>query len=198
MQRAAPLVVAGGVGRSAMDAMPARAARRDRVPGFRRTKLPEKSRASVRTEQSRKNAAGRRRSCPEGAEEEVGCGLEALRRTLGRSAAGRPFFPLSGVARGAALCGWWAGRLDGCGSSSEWSAAECRRSPAPSFRETVDRSAPCFRSSGTRVVCLATKERRRRAAWKGGGRSAPVFGFLPLPRGLRGAAPWWRGGMAVS
>ena len=48
--------------------------------------------------------------------------------------------------------------------------------------------APCFRSSGTRVACLATQERRRRAAWKRGGRSAPVFGFPPL-RGVKGAQP---------
>ena len=46
--------------------------------------------------------------------------------------------------------------------------------------------APCFRSSGTRVACLATQERRRRAAWKRGGRSAPVFGFPPLCGVARG------------
>ena len=48
--------------------------------------------------------------------------------------------------------------------------------------------APCFRSSGTRIACIATQERRRRTAWKRGGRSAPVFGFPPLC-GVKGAQP---------
>ena len=46
--------------------------------------------------------------------------------------------------------------------------------------------APCFRSSGTRIACIATQERRRRTAWKRGGRSAPVFGFPPLCGVARG------------
>lgn len=46
--------------------------------------------------------------------------------------------------------------------------------------------APCFRSSGTRVACLATQERCRRAARKRGVRSAPVFGFPPLCGVARG------------
>lgn len=46
--------------------------------------------------------------------------------------------------------------------------------------------APRFRSSGTRVACLATQERCRRAARKRGVRSAPVFGFPPLCGVARG------------
>jgi len=57
MQGAAPLVVVGGVAWLAGDAMSARAARRDRGLGFKRTRLPEKSRPSVRTELSRKTTA---------------------------------------------------------------------------------------------------------------------------------------------
>ena len=164
-------------------------------------------------------ASASRGSCPKGAEEEVGCGLEALRRTLGRSAAGRPFFPPSGVARGAALCGRWVGLLDGCGSSSEWSAAECRRSPAPSFKETerqkkrrafvpLERGSPASRRrSGAGEPRGRGAEGRRLSSvslrFAGSkGRSPLVEGWdggqfnLPLSRGCKGARPpcWGRWG----